>query len=102
MLTELTEKIYHTPGFEKIKAHNGINLFFNGLRGSLNSFAAAEIYSIHKKIVICSNDTGKLFRLRDDINIILGSDIASIYLTEFDEEYESEITSLSTTLKKLS
>lgn len=102
MLTELTQKIYNTPGFEDIKAHNGVNLFFNGLRGSLNSFAAAEIYSIHKKIIICSNDTGKLFRLRDDINIILGSDKASIYLTEFDEEYESEITSLSTTLKKLS
>jgi transcription-repair coupling factor (superfamily II helicase) len=102
VLKELTEKIYNTPKFEEIKSRDGIDLFFNGLRGSLYSFAAAEIYSIHKKVVFCSNDSNKLFRLRDDINIILGGDMASIYLSEFDEEFESEITPLSTTLKKLS
>jgi transcription-repair coupling factor (superfamily II helicase) len=102
MLKGLTHKIFNTPKFEEIKSFGGVNLFFNGLRGSLNSFVTALIYNTHKKIVFCSNDTNKLFRLRDDINIILGSDKASIYLSEFDEEYESEITPLSTTLKKLS
>lgn len=102
MLKDLSEKIFSSPKFEQIKAAKGENLFFNGVRGSLPAFVCSAIYDIHKKVVFCSNDQNKLFRLRDDINIILGSEKAAIYLSEFDEEFESEITPLSTTLKKLS
>lgn len=102
MFKGLTEKIFSSPKFEQIKAAKGEDLFFNGVRGSLNAFICSAIYETHNKMVFCSNDQNKLFRLRDDINIILGSEKASIYLSEFDEEFESEITPLSTTLKKLS
>jgi transcription-repair coupling factor (superfamily II helicase) len=102
MLRGLKEKILHTPKFADIITAGGVNLFFNGARGSLNAFITAVIYDINPKLIYCSNDAARLFRLRDDLNILLGGDKASIYLSEFDEEFESEITPLSTTLKKLS
>ncbi len=102
MLKDLINRIYSTFLFREIFAHGCEDLFFTGIRGSINSFIVSGIYGPRKKIVICSNDTGRLFRLKDDINILLHDDAASLYLGEFDEEYESDITPLSTTLKKLS
>lgn len=102
MLKGLKEKILQTHRFTEIISAGGVNLFFNGARGSLNAFITAAIYTLHPKIVYCSNDSTKLFKLRDDLNILLGGEKTSIYLSEYDEEFESEITPLSTTLKKLS
>ena len=102
MLKNLLNKIYSTRKFREIPASGGSDIFFSGLRGSLNSFVVADIYTVKPKIVYCTNDVNKLFRLKDDINLILGSDTARIYLGEFDEEFESEISPLSSALKTLS
>lgn len=77
-------------------------MFFTGLRGSLSSFIISHIHSLSPKIIFCSNEQGKLFRLKDDINVIEGKDTAQLYLGDYDEEYESEISPLSSTLKTLS
>lgn len=102
MLQGLIEKIFSSTKFDQIRSSSGINLFFNGARGSLNSFVTAMVHSLHQRVIFCSGDTNKLFRMRDDINIILGGEKSSVYLSQFDEEYESEVTSLSAALKKLS
>ena len=102
MLNSLKEKIFHSKNFEEISSFGGENLFFTGLRGSFNSFVIAHLNRLHNKIIFCSGDSNKLFKLKDDINLLLGNDTASLYLEEFDEEYETEITPLSTVLKKLS
>ena len=102
MLKNLTDKIYNTKKFRDIPASGGTGIFFSGLRGSLNSFVVSEIYSLNRKIIYCTNDVNKLFRLKDDINLLLGSDTAKIYLGEYDEEFESEISPLSSALKTLS
>ncbi|MCI0450351.1 MAG: transcription-repair coupling factor [Chlorobi bacterium] len=101
MLKELLAKIYLSKHFEEINSSRGINLFFTGLRGSLISFVISCIYNVQPKIAYLSNDEAKLFKIKDDINLILANESAVIYLDEFDEEYESEITPLSTILKKL-
>lgn len=102
MLKDLTYKIFSTKKFSGAFSGGCNDLFFTGLRGSLNSFLISRIFSFRKKLVVCSNDTGKLFKLKDDIILLLDEDAASLYLGEFDEEYESDITPLSSTLKKLS
>jgi transcription-repair coupling factor (superfamily II helicase) len=102
LIKELTDKIFRSKNFEEITWAKGFNLFFTGLRGSLNGLVISCIHKFQPKVVFCSNETSRLFKLKDDINLIYGSEAASIYLGEFDEEYESEITPLSSTLKKLS
>lgn len=102
MLKPLTDKILSSGNFEKIRSRKGANLFFSGMRGSLNSLIVWELFCLQKKVIFCSNDPGKLFKLKDDINLISGNETASLYLGEFDEEYEAEITPLSAALRKLS
>ncbi|MFI5212069.1 MAG: CarD family transcriptional regulator, partial [Ignavibacteria bacterium] len=102
MLKDLKESIFQTEKFLEITDLRGIDLFFTGLRGSLNSFVVTHIQSLQPKLIFCSNDPNRLFRLKDDINVIKGMDRALLYLGEYDEEYESEISPLSTTLKTLS
>ncbi len=102
MLKEIKDKIYGTPEFRIIGEKTGKNLFFTGIRGSLTGFILSKIYDLNKKVVYCSNDQNKLFKLKDDLNLILSSEKTSLYLGEFDEEFESDITPLSTTLKTIS
>ncbi|MEO8512399.1 MAG: transcription-repair coupling factor [Ignavibacteria bacterium] len=102
MLREIKDKIYDTPEFAIIGEKEGKELFFTGIRGSLTCFVLSKLYDLNKKIVYCSNDQTKLFKLKDDLNLILGSEKTSLYLGEFDEEFESDITPLSTTLKTIS
>jgi len=102
LLKELINRLYHSKNFKEIVSNKGVNLFFTGLRGSLSSLVIACAYKNQTKIVYTSSDTAKLFKIKDDINLILGNESTVIYLDEFDEEYESEITPLSTILKKLS
>ena len=101
MFPELKQKIFASSQFEEIKSNDGTDLFFTGLRGSLHSFVTDFISGIKPKIIYCSADSNKLFRLKDDINLLKGSDFASIYLIDADEEYESEVTPLSAVLKKV-
>lgn len=102
-MKNLTTKIFKSQKFSEISSSGGSNLFFTGIAGSLRSFIVSNLFlNANKKIVYCSADMQKLFRLRDDINLILESDTASIYLGKYDEEFESDITPLSTTLKRLS
>lgn len=101
MLKELPEIIFNSPEFLKISENKGINLFFSGLRGSLNAFIITAIYRAGGKAVFCSDDQARLFKLKDDINLITGEDTASLYLGEYDEEYEPDISPLSIMLQKL-
>lgn len=102
-MISLSQKIFSSSKFKKITSPAEYNTFFTGVNGSLQSFITAYIFEkFSKKIIISSTDSSKLFKLKDDINLVLGNDTASIYLGKYDEEYESEITPLSATLKKLS
>ena len=102
MLKDIKEKIYSSPEFRIISDNAGKSLFFTGIRGSLTGFILAKLYDLNKKLVFCSNDQTKLFKLKDDLNLIIGSEKSSLYLGEFDEEFESDITPLSSTLKTIS
>lgn len=102
MLKEIKDKIYGSTEFSLISEKEGKNLFFTGIRGSLTAFIIARLYEMNSKIVFCSNDNSRLFKLKDDLNLIIGADKAGLYLGEFDEEFESDITPLSTTLKSIS
>jgi len=102
LFNNLIKKIHTSPRFEQLKTAGGKNLFITGLRGSLASLVVSRIYENNPKIVICSNDISRLFRLKDDINLAAGKDVSSIYLGEFDEEFESEVSPLSSALKSLS
>ncbi len=100
-LNTLKQKIYGSNKFKEITSADG--LFFTGTGNSLQSFVISYLFEhFNKKIILCSNDTGKLFKVKDDLNIILENEPASIYLGKYDEEYESEITPLSATMRKLS
>lgn len=102
MLNRLKEKIYSSGNFAKIAEAGNSELFFTGLRGSLGSFVVNYLYGSHRKIVYCSNDHTKLFRLKDDINLLAGSEAAMLYISQFDEEFEADISPLSLALRKLS
>jgi len=102
-LLSLSQKIYSSGRFKQIISPAEQGTFFTGINGSLPGYITSFLYEkFFKKIIICSTDSSKLFKLKDDINLILGNDTASIYLGKYDEEYESEITPLSAALKKLS
>jgi len=101
LLTEIKNKIYSSSLFGQIKNKEGIGLFVTGLRGSLNSFVVSFLSGINPNIIFCSTDKNRLFKLKDDVNLISGNEITSIYLSEYDEEFESDVSTLSTTLKKL-
>lgn len=97
----LKQKIYNSNKFNEIISPG--RLFLTGAGNSLRSFIISYLFEkFNKKIILCSTDTDKLFKTRDDINLILGNEPASIYLGKYDEEYESEITPLSSILRKLS
>jgi transcription-repair coupling factor (superfamily II helicase) len=102
LLKDLKEKILQINSFGHIAAAGGKDLFITGLRGSLGSLVISCIQEYHSKVVFVSNDAAKLFRLKDDINFVQGSETASIYLGKFDEEFESDVTPLSATLRRLS
>jgi transcription-repair coupling factor (superfamily II helicase) len=102
-LLNLTKRIFATHHISDISKSHGAGLFLTGTHGSFDSFIISYLYSdVRKKIIFCSSNTEKLFKLKDDTNIILQNETASIYLGKYEEEDESEISSLSSTLKKLS
>jgi transcription-repair coupling factor (superfamily II helicase) len=97
----LKEITYSSPEFKQITLPSGN--FFTGISGSLKSFVITNLFEHHNgRIIYCSNDKSSLFKLKDDINVILGKDSASIYLENYDEEYESEVSPLSSTMRTLS
>ncbi|MBL8017953.1 MAG: hypothetical protein JNK43_11825, partial [Ignavibacteria bacterium] len=102
MLNRLKEIIYGSDNFAKIAEAGNSELFFTGLRGSLGSFLVNHLAGKHSKLVYCSNDHTKLFRLKDDINLLAGSEAAMLYISQFDEEFEADISPLSLALRKLS
>ncbi|HWA06066.1 MAG TPA: hypothetical protein VG961_05925, partial [Ignavibacteria bacterium] len=101
MLKQLQEKIRQSPEFREITASGEKEFFFTGIRGSLTSFVITFLFESNRKIVFCSSDSARLFRLKDDLNLLIGEDKTSLYLGEFDEEFESDVTPLSGTLKKI-
>ena len=102
----ITDKIYKTRIFDAIGSSGGNDLFFDGISGSLKSFIISYIFT-HKynNIIYCAAESSKLFELKDDLNFILEKDFpegtVSLYLDKYDEEYESEISPLSSVLKKI-
>jgi transcription-repair coupling factor (superfamily II helicase) len=105
-LDHIADKIYGTANFNNISTADGSGLFFSGVNGSLKSFIISYLFTRkHKRIIYCSNNTEKLFNLKDDLSFILEKDFpgnpVSLYLERYDEEYESEITPLSNVLKRV-
>ena len=101
-LLDLTKRIFDSQHFTDFSKSHGAGLFITGTLGSLDSFIISYLYSVRKKIIFCSSGPERLFKIKDDINMVLQNETASIYLGKYDEEDESEISSLSSTLKKLS
>ena len=102
-MNSLARKVYNSEKFREIKSPDSQKQFFTGINSSVQSFIISYLFENYsKKIIFCSTDTDKLFKLKDDINIISGNETASIFMDEYDEEYEEEITPLSSILKKLS
>lgn len=100
-MKSLKDKIYRTKELEEIK--EGTNVFITGVSGSLKSFIISDILDrFSKQIILCSTDQSSLFKLKDDLNAINGAEIASIYLNNYDEEFETEVSPLSSSLRKLS
>ena len=77
MLKVLQDKVRQSPEFREISSSGGNDIFFTGIRGSLTSFVIAQLFKSNKKVVFCSNDSGKLFKLKDDLNLLLGEDKTS-------------------------
>lgn len=103
MLQDLVNRIFNSGAFSEIENARGRSIFFNGVRGSLNSFIIAKIFETNKKLVFCSGDQGRLFKLKDDLALLLGNAITpELYLGEFDEEYEPDVSPLSAVLKTIS
>jgi transcription-repair coupling factor (superfamily II helicase) len=99
LFSGLKQKIFSSPHVEGIKTVMELTCS-SPLRGSLHSFIIDFISVIKPKIIYCSADSSKLFRLKDDLNLLKSSEFASVYLSDYDEEYESEVTPLSAVLKK--
>ncbi|MCX7877786.1 MAG: transcription-repair coupling factor [Ignavibacteria bacterium] len=95
-------KILSSKSIGKVDEYSGENLFLTGLHGSLDSFILYHLYVSKKKLIYVTTDKEKIFRIRDDINVISGNDIATVYLNEYDDEYEDYVTSLSVILKEIS
>jgi transcription-repair coupling factor (superfamily II helicase) len=105
-LQYITDKIYKTRIFDAIGSSGGNDLFFDGISGSLKSFIISYIFTYkYNNIIYCAAESSKLFELKDDLNFILEKDCpegtVSLYLDKYDEEYESEISPLSSVLKKI-
>jgi transcription-repair coupling factor (superfamily II helicase) len=74
--------------------HN--NLFLKGVQGSLISFIIDNCYeSKYKKIIYFSNDTEKILKLKDDLDLINESEFVSIYQSEKSTDNEELTKSLS-------
>src|ERR1051325_2710172 len=101
-MDKLLLQISSSPKFNLIKEHKGSHLFFTGVHGSLKSIIISELFKLNKKLVYFSNDSKKLFDIKDDLNTIFKSEICNIYLDDYDEEMEFEISPLSSVLKLLS
>ncbi len=101
----LKNKIFNTKTFDSILNKQEQNLFITGASGSLDSFIVSHLFEkLFNKIIITSADSSKLFKLRDDLNFIIGKENSfktEIYLSKCEEEFETEISSLSSILKKL-
>ncbi len=102
-MESVKRKIFSTQRFSGLESNTGADLFFTGINGSLNSFIISFIYEkLQSKLIFISTDSSKLFRMKDDLNIIIPGEPASIYLDKYDEEYESEVSPLSVVMKRLS
>ncbi|RPI13740.1 MAG: transcription-repair coupling factor [Ignavibacteriae bacterium] len=100
-MQNLKDKIFKAKEFEEIKT--AANTFITGISGSLKSFVVYDIFDrLNNQVIFCSTDQTSLFKLKDDLNVINGTEVASIYLNNYDEEFESEVSPLSSTLRKLS
>ncbi len=102
-MESIKKKIFSSQRFSELESSTGTDLFFTGINGSLSSFIISFIYeNLLSKLIFVSTDSSKLFRMKDDLNIIIPGEPASIYLDKYDEEYESEVSPLSVVMKKLS
>ena len=74
------------------------NVFLKSVHGSLISFIIDHCYSkINKKIIFLSNDPDKVLKIKDDLDLISGSEFVSLYSpdkTTGDEELTKSLTNL--------
>lgn len=97
-MKSFTEKIFDS---EKFVYLNQSNLLFTGLRGSLDAFIIAKNFLQSNKLIFCSEDQQKLFRLKDDLSLIVPERNVFVYLSKFDEEFEENVSPLSAILNLL-
>ncbi|MBC8485371.1 MAG: hypothetical protein H8D45_04950, partial [Bacteroidetes bacterium] len=81
MIKDIESIISQVEIFKKFSFAIGKNnLFLNGVHGSLISFIVDFCWdNVKKKIVFISNDTDKLIKIKDDLDLINGSEFISLY-----------------------
>lgn len=87
----------------KLKDRNPDNLFFTGLNGSLDAYLISYFFSeIKQKILFISSNSEKILRLKNDLNFIDENSGTEIFLSKYAEEFEKDISPVTTILKQLS
>jgi transcription-repair coupling factor (superfamily II helicase) len=99
-MKSVSNRIFQGNIFQQIGETGEKTFFLAGLSGSLNSFVVKYLRdSVGLKIVYCSANQESLFKLKGDIETLGGE--ADVYLNEYAEEFENEVSPLATILKKL-
>ena len=96
-MQELKSILYNSVPFRQFnKILKESNLFIHGINGSLISFIIDNCFeNISKKIVYISDDSEKIFRIKDDLDLICESEFVSAYDSEKRTDNEEQIKSLS-------
>ena len=84
MIKDIESKISQAEIFKRFSEAIGkSNLFLNGVHGSLMSFIVDFCWdNVKKKVVFISNDTDKLIKVKDDLDLINGSEFISLYSSD--------------------
>jgi transcription-repair coupling factor (superfamily II helicase) len=96
-LQELKSILYNSDSFRQFKSKlKESNLFLQGINGSLVSFIIDHCYeSTSKKIIYISDDSDKIFKLKDDLDLINESEFVSAYQSEKSIDNEEQTKSLT-------
>jgi transcription-repair coupling factor (superfamily II helicase) len=97
MLNNIISRIYESSSLKSLKERApGNNLFLRGINGSFISFILDYYYSnISKKIVVITEDSGKISLIKDDLDLISDCEYISVYQTGKTAESEEFTKSLS-------
>jgi len=99
-MERISRALFQSNSFQEIGKAGVATLFLTGLAGSLKSFVIKYLQeNVSPRIVYCSSDQESLFKLKGDVETLGGE--MDVYLSKYDEEYEHDVSPLSTVLRKL-